>query len=1274
MAPQQARELRYTAYGAVDLPDHDAPVGALVKPSQRPLNKLLVLASAVVMVTVGVFTLSVTNPTRSTSVVQIVDISPQSVPGSAATKGPDCQCRSPCDQTTTTTVHGTTTGEYHFCDVVPTDVCDDPDGDGHCACVGLDQRLYTMSPGYDASLPCSNEDGSATGNCRAVCQTIVGRYDCWSFPCFNDGWCIDGKDTYTCVCAFGFDGEQCENDIDECMLQDVDEEVLAVCNEHALCSNSFGTYSCDCNAGWEGDGYRAAGVLPYDIPSWITRPADDADYIDACEDIDDCLRGLCRNGATCINLVGIENGYECECAFGPTNARAWVGHDCETDVDECDPELPQHDCDPHAQCNNNPGGFTCACNEHWQSLDTDGVDRLARMFGDGLEYAGCYDYPDCSEIPCQHGGTCTEGPDGCEITNDEGEVVMVDCYACTCAYGWTGFDCDIDENECDDAMEGDYQTLPESCHGEAFCTNTPGSYECACNAGWTGDGITCIDADDCEFSPCAHGGTCYDCGTLCFTCDCVAGWRGTTCATDWNECIMGIHMCNDDATCVNNPGSYTCRCDPGFTGDGFGPGFSIHTQTYTIGANEVTETTYKGCKDIDDCDPALYMGPEESPNGPCVRGTCRDVGPNAYVCTCEVGYTDANCDQDINECDPVLGENDCHRFATCVNGMGSYTCQCNTGYTGNGYSSCLDISDCYSQCEHGFCSDLGISHYKCSCDDGWMDKDCDYDINECTTYTHQCANHALCSNTAGSYTCACNIGYTGDGMAQGGGCRDIDDCASDPCDYGECTDVGAAAYRCTCQEGYTDFNCDFDINECYLKTHDCHVDARCVNEPGGWFCRCLSGWEGDGLTCTDLDDCDPDPCDPIHGTCEDLGPNSYVCNCMPGWTGIECGDDENECSVGTHGCDPYASCTNSFGSHSCACRNDFFGDGTLCTPCTVCPAGWKEEGVCEAIDLDCVNVDECITDVDNCHEHATCYDNEGSFKCECDQKGEDDEWWGIGIDTNDGCSACTDCFDGYHEIQPCTSTTNRICQINLAEGLYMVESEADDNRMCMAMLQGEWYPSRANWGNGEQFCGVAGDDAETQRKELLGDGQAVFKFNHIGNKNDQEIKSGGDMYTIEHNDGNGYRCLFFANGGKDLYPSLQSCDADADIGPTGCPWGNVDDKVPYCGFSMEGMDALTALLDNGQAVWRITPLKLSENKFLLQSASKGREDRISGEKVWECLAFEEQGAATNPSRYNWGNGDSWCGAGDWNGRGKENALMTNKQAVFILTFLSTSPN
>ena len=76
--------------------------------------------------------------------------------------------------------------------------------------------------------------------------------------------------------------------------------------------------------------------------------------------------------------------------------------------------------------------------------------------------AACVD--PCSSNPCQNGGTCQgKGPN---------EAICSNCDA-----GWTGKFCDKDVNECGSSSS-------PCVHG--VCSNTPGSYACSCQQGWTG--------------------------------------------------------------------------------------------------------------------------------------------------------------------------------------------------------------------------------------------------------------------------------------------------------------------------------------------------------------------------------------------------------------------------------------------------------------------------------------------------------------------------------------------------------------------------------------------------------------------------------------------------------------------------------------------------------------------------------------------------------------------------------------------------------------------
>ena len=72
---------------------------------------------------------------------------------------------------------------------------------------------------------------------------------------------------------------------------------------------------------------------------------------------------------------------------------------------------------------------------------------------------------------------------------------------------------------------------------------------------------------------------------------------------------------------------------------------------------------------------------------------------------------------------------------------------------------------------------------------------------------------------------------------------------------------------------------------------DCATNANCTNTEGSYECNCGKGYQGDGTTCDDKDECENDKSCSVNEYCKN-NVGSYSCLCVTGYERNE--DDECE--------------------------------------------------------------------------------------------------------------------------------------------------------------------------------------------------------------------------------------------------------------------------------------------------------------------------------------------------------------------------------------------
>ena len=203
-----------------------------------------------------------------------------------------------------------------------------------------------------------------------------------------------------------------------------------------------------------------------------------------------------------------------------------------------------------------------------------------------------------------------------------------------------------------------------------------------------------------------------------------------------------------------------------------------------------------------------------------------------------------------------------------------------------------------------------------------------------------------------SYSCMCYPGFTGENCS-----INIDDCSPSVCqNNGTCEDR-VDDFICSCPDTYAGKTCERQ-SFCSSEQDNCRNNGFCnTSSTEGIIetsCECLPGYTG--LTCeTEINECLSDPCE-NNGKCIDLI-GRFQCLCPAGLTGDQCQTDEDLCAV--------APCQNGG-----ICMEIAGGTSTMC----FCRTGFTD-GFCQT------NINECFGI--ECLNGGTCVDGIATYSCNC---------------------------------------------------------------------------------------------------------------------------------------------------------------------------------------------------------------------------------------------------------------------------------------------------
>uniref|UniRef100_A0A1A8CXW6 Delta-like protein n=1 Tax=Nothobranchius kadleci TaxID=1051664 RepID=A0A1A8CXW6_NOTKA len=429
-----------------------------------------------------------------------------------------------------------------------------------------------------------------------------------------------------------------------------------------------------------------------------------------------------------------------------------------------------------------------------------------------------------------------------------------------------------------------------------------------------------------------HPGCVHGTCNLPWQCNCERNWGGLMCDKDLNYC--GRHQpCINGGTCMNTePDEYHCACPQGFSG--------------------------KNCE----------IAEHACVSAPCANGGVCHEGSSGYECQCPPGWEGPTCTSNLDEC----ASGPCAQGGTCINLEGGFECVCPPQWEGK---TCqIDFNSCHGQCQNGATCKKGPRGYHCQCPPGFVGPNCEIRRNKCDS--RPCQNGGHCRAVSDSFVCECPAEFGGQ-LCEISNWASSDSCDPDPCKNGATCHSMDQDFYCACPEGFEGKMCERHKDDCQatpcqvidsctvaIATNDsageqhvpsnvCGPRGLCISHPAGNFsCVCDPGFSG--IYCHEnINDCISNPCG-NGGTCIDRI-NTFQCFCPDGWEGQLCDLNVNECG--------HNPCKN--GGRCVDLVNDFYCE---------CTDNWKGK-TCHSRENQC--------DETTCSNGGTCYDHGDAFRCSC---------------------------------------------------------------------------------------------------------------------------------------------------------------------------------------------------------------------------------------------------------------------------------------------------